>query len=125
MTLAPGQCATGRFEVPGGGTGFVQFQRGEPRPGEGPFRGATVWTGDGKVTLAFAGDGKARFPALSEGRGSAEAPLGYASAWIHEGRTCRVVVRNVDDRPATFGWTLTGPANLVADWDLSGAGSGD
>ena len=110
MTLAPGQSATGRFEVPDGGTGYVLFQRQAPRRGVEPYPEALAWTGDGKVTIAFVDE--ARVP---------EGSLGFASWTLKEGRPCRVVLRNLDTQPASFDWIVKGSPAVVADWDVSGA----
>ncbi len=109
MTLAPGQSVAGQFEIPDGSRGLVRFQRGEPTKGVAPYPDATTWIGDGKVTIAF--------PDMAA---SSEGPLGYAQIWLEDGRVCRVVVRNADARPVTFGWSVKGPSDAVANWDLSG-----
>jgi hypothetical protein len=110
MTLAPGQIASGSFEIPGGGRGLAQFWRELPSRGGSPSPDSVTWNRnvDGAVLLAFPGT------SLPE-----ERPMGYAQHWMTDGSRCRVVVRNVSDRPASFTWVLTGPADAVADWDVS------
>ena len=109
MTLAPGQSVKGRFEIPGGGRGLVQFQRQPPKKGVQPFPEATTWTGDGKVRIAFPDD-----PVLP-----AEGQLGYVSYWLEDGRVCETVVRNATAEPVTFDWIVTGATDAVVNWDLS------
>ena len=111
MTLAPGQAATGRFEIPDGATGFVAFQRQDPVRGVEPHPESWSWVSDGKVRLTFE----------SEPSASVDSPLGYASVVLKEGRTCQVVVRNADAEPASFDWIVKGSPGVRVKWDFSEA----
>ena len=110
MRLAPGQAIAGRFESLDGGHGFVHFQREAPRKGVAPCPGATTYTSDGRVLIAFPGT------TVPD-----EHPLGYAQAGFEAGRGLRVILRNASTEPATFDWVVTGSGDIVADWDVAGS----
>lgn len=112
MKLAPGQSAAGRIEVPDGGGGFVEFSTWPPEFAgpDSPAPGAIVWRGNPRVLFTF----------LDAPPGSpGEHALGYASCGLADGRVCRVIVRNSDTEPATFRWSVIGPADAVVSWDLT------
>jgi hypothetical protein len=112
MTLAPGQTASGRIQARDGSGGFVVFTRGDPKIAgpETPFSGSTIYPGDDAIVISFPDDP----PGVP-----LETTFSYASHGLADGRVCRVVLRNTSNAPATFIWTVRGPSDAVADWDVS------
>jgi hypothetical protein len=108
MTLAPGQVAVGRFQIPDGSRGLVAFQRQPPRKGVEPLPESWNYSGDPKVQIAFPDN-----PLMDQ-----EGPLGYAQQWIDDGSVCRVILRNHDTAPQSFQWIVSGGSGVLADWDL-------